>query len=198
MDTNTDLAEIESAQNERIERARNSDMSVRVARQDPLLVEVTNEASGNTYTVIPDALYCSGPDHRHRGLLCKHIVFLTDRDDRIAEATRQAMTDELTQLQDQATRLSSQLSEIRRKRTALKTVRDDLDVILDYDGGDEDQPATIDSEKLDDTPIEVLRELHDDRPVYTFDKETVGADWLVDDDGDDGFDEMVDDLRGDE
>lgn len=171
---------------DRVRRAQNEEMEAHVVRQDPLVVEVDNESSDSTHAVLPDALYCDCEDHRYRGAVCKHMIFLANREDWIAEAVRQALTDQLTELQSEEMHLRDRLRSISQERDQIETVRSSLDVVLSYDGPPEGHPrnpwgSDDIEEALEDADIdaeEIVEEIESDE-----------------DDGDDEFRSMVEDLR---
>ncbi len=117
---------------DRIERARTEELVVDVVTMDPLVVNVHNETSDRVHTTVPDSLHCSCEDHQYRNTICKHLVFLADSDDWIAEAVRQQMTDKLKSLQEREMALRDQLESIAEDREQIDAVRSELDVVLDY------------------------------------------------------------------
>jgi hypothetical protein len=136
----------------RIARAQSQEMAIEVVSDSPLVVEVSNETSGRIHTVLPETVHCSCEDHTYRESLCKHLIFVADGTDYIAEELRQSMTDDLMAMQSEAQELRSRLREIESKQAQYNTVRESLDTVLQY--SDPDTDRTEDESEATDTALE--------------------------------------------
>jgi len=102
---------------ERLERAESEQMDTRVVSDDPLVFEVTNEASDRVHTVVPESVHCSCEDHTYRGAVCKHMLalLLGDHADPMADALDQEAaeaTERLIELNSEAESLQHQIASI--------------------------------------------------------------------------------------
>lgn len=127
---------------ERLRRARSESMDSEVTSLDPLVVDVTNDDSGNSYMVVPDAGKCSCPDHQHRDVVCKHMLFLAvqDADTVSAEAVRGHITDRMLELQDEKEGLEAELEQVESELQAYQSVHESVDGVGDDQDDVEDDP----------------------------------------------------------
>jgi hypothetical protein len=136
----------------RIARAQSQEMEIEEVSSSPLVVEVANRSSGRIHTVLPETVYCSCEDHTYRDSLCKHLIFVADGSDYIAEELRQSMTDDLLAMQSEAQELRSRLREIESKQAQYTAVRESLDTVLQYTDSPDDR--TEDESEATDTALE--------------------------------------------
>lgn len=134
---------------DRIERAQNQPMTATVIRDDPMIVVVDNEQSGNAHTIVPTALHCSCPDHTYRSTVCKHIAFLAlgndeqgqseglsapsraEQDEESVSETardraRSAITDHMKDIQSREVELRAELRELNERRRSLEVLRGEM------------------------------------------------------------------------
>lgn len=105
----------------RYERAQDDEMTAYIRDRDPLIVEVDNEESGSTYTVLPQSLYCGCPDHRFRDVICKHLLFLGDGcdDDELQDLVAETLDAEHSEVVEEKLELEQMLEDVREEEYRL-------------------------------------------------------------------------------
>lgn len=98
---------------ERFDRAerRADQLDAVVVGDDPLIVEIDSEHSGETHTLVPSTGYCGCPDARYRYGICYHLLWLAQQDSEAGRAARNGLTDMQSDLQSEIAELQEQLRE---------------------------------------------------------------------------------------
>jgi hypothetical protein len=119
---------------DRIERARTRDLEVTIESAQPLVASVYSAHSDSMHTVVPQALHCSCEDNTYRGPLCYHLIAIllqevdgeSDAIDAVHAHARDALSDRMTEIQDEYVDLISEVSELLQERWLLQDVRDEM------------------------------------------------------------------------
>lgn len=113
----------------RLERALDTTMDVTSLTDSDDSIYIVDNENGGVHTVIPAQLHCSCEDHIYRSEICKHLIYITIEmnTEQVPEEartqTRNALTDRLTELQEEEIAIRAQLREIVDERDGIEKIR---------------------------------------------------------------------------
>lgn len=173
---------------ERYDRAQTEEMNAYIRGRDPMIVEVDNEDSGTTHTVLPESLYCGCEDHRYRDTICKHLLYLGHQDwsEEVANLVVDALDAEHSETVEESLRLERELEDLKEEQWKLfeamelvngndaeESIREWIESLHGADGGADGEgetpfvpgPVGIEETDLEDVDVnadELVEELDEE------------------------------------
>lgn len=157
---------------ERVERAQSQEMNATIVRNDPVIVQVHNEASDRIHTVVPDAVHCSCEDHTYRGEVCKHIIELLQDEGHVGDIMREAIKQDRNDIQELQAEVKEQIRSLKERMNELQEQREKISATLNALDLDHVSNATIEEslEAVSETEVRSASGAGGDTTAETFEE----------------------------